>query len=509
MLGNHFSLSSRLSNAQALSCFLGLFFILAYMSVNKYLSLHSSYADLGIFLNKLDRIKTGEWQQLFNGHVQPGLLPYLILTMLPGKLFPVLLLVTQALALGLPVYLLGKNYGSIASIAYILYFPVWYLALFDFHLDHLAVLFLALFYISYKNRCVIYAGFWAISLCFLKETFALQTVFCGIYLFITPAFRRVALIVILIGIAWFLISVSYVLPVFSIQTGGVFSGGGFGWLGGNVREIVITLLTSPLEVIKEVFSSTGKLIYLVLIFGGLGAISVFDPKTLVPVIPPLTLSMLSSEANYYGYGHHYTAGLIIPMVIALSHSMEWLKKKLSSPGIQKIKDIMILVCILSVHIIIAPSPVGRLFWSDKIWAYNWRAYTVSDRDLAIQKFLEKDIPNNREAVVITQNTLNWESMARHRHYFSFPFAAERQGEVADWGNKSDFKPVKRAIRADYVVIDLKRPWFIQDRGCEWYFGFCHDAEAAAEFVELIAGLQSQYRKIREFDGFMIFMREEV
>ena len=36
--------------------------------------------------------------------------------------------------------------------------------------------------------------------------------------------------------------------------------------------------------------------------------------------------------------------------------------------------------ILFGHIMMSPSPISRLFWSDKVWSYSWRAYVPTERD---------------------------------------------------------------------------------------------------------------------------------
>ena len=85
-------------------------------------------------------ISVGYWERIFLTHVQPFSilfsLPYQIL---PDFLFPVSILIAQASLLALPAIGLYKHFGLIPTIAFSLYFPLWYNALFDFHMDHVAV----------------------------------------------------------------------------------------------------------------------------------------------------------------------------------------------------------------------------------------------------------------------------------------------------------------------------------------------------------------------------------
>jgi hypothetical protein len=60
--------------------------------------------------------------------------------------------------------------------------------------------------------------------------------------------------------------------------------------------------------------------------------------------------------------------------------------------------------------------------------------------------------------------------------------------------------------ADYVVLDLKRPWFIVDSGCDWLYGACRDEKKAAEFLNLVASALQRYDVVYSLDGFMILRR---
>ena len=44
----------------------------------------------------------------------------------------------------------------------------------------------------------------------------------------------------------------------------------------------------------------------------------------------------------------------------------------------------------------------------------------------------------------------------------------------------------RRVKADYVILDIKRPWFINDQGCKWLYSECTDKETAAEYLEWIS-----------------------
>jgi len=56
-----------------------------------------------------------------------------------------------------------------------------------------------------------------------------------------------------------------------------------------------------------------------------------------------------------------------------------------------------------------------------------------------------------------------------------------------------------------VVLDLKRQWFINDRGCNrWRGGHCHDPAFFQEFLKLVEETKKRYDLIYEKDGFKTF-----
>ena len=58
----------------------------------------------------------------------------------------------------------------------------------------------------------------------------------------------------------------------------------------------------------------------------------------------------------------------------------------------------------------------------------------------------------------------------------------------------------RLIYADYVVLDLKRQWFVNDMGCNrWRGGQCHDPVFSQKFLKLVEEAKKRYDLICEKD----------
>ena len=230
-----------------------------------------------------------------------------------------------------------RFYGLLPAFAFLLYFPLWYNALFDFHIDHLAVPLLFGFLIMEKKGkigiAVVFWGFIGSSqrnICrpsyFLRDlSFPYSKTsyrgidsdidqFC-IFCYQLGIFKRVILTHQLMVL---LIIHSYTLGLVTI----------------SVRS-PLTIFTQPHWVAEKVFTDPERLKYLICLFGALGFIPLLRPGILWITIPILAHSLLSSEPIHYGFTYHYSAGLIIPNIIAFSEGLPQAKKIVETRKIKK------------------------------------------------------------------------------------------------------------------------------------------------------------------------------
>lgn len=173
------------------------------------------------------------------------------------------------------------------------------------------------------------------------------------------------------------------------------------------------------------------------------------------------------------------------------------------------------------HIMLSPSPISRLFWSSKVWSYSWHAYVPTEREAIMKVAMEKYIPADPEVSVTTQNTVNWGHLAHRKVYLPFPLGVAEPHKAMDWSNRTwegfwefvrtGHKPpaITHDRYAVYVVLDLKRPYFLMDRGCEWIYGECRDKEMEKKFLDWVAYTRSIYDTVFEQDGFMILRRRGI
>jgi uncharacterized membrane protein len=529
--------------------------ILCVLVAARYVALSSNVNDLGFFLNNFANIAE-QCSRAFRGHVQP--LMFLWgdwFQVLPSNIAPLALLGLQTLALLGSVVAIWSVFGAWPGVAMLLYYPLWANALLDFHFDHLAVPLLAAFFIACERKRYGWGALAAASLVLIKEPFALQTISCGLY-FGWLAFRLrgsdvsnrlvvLGTVLALWGSSWFYGVTHWLMPYLSDGGLGYLQSGAFSWMGSGLSDMVSTLVFQPKLVFSEIIGTPGKLVYLTVICGLLAFVPLLRPAALIVALPLLTIAMLSRLDNYYDYANHYTAGVIVPAIVAFRDGLPvarrnfaslvgWVLNKLERYPLplpafstweksliwivaneRRIFSVVLFSWLLAGHWAFASSPISRLFWSDKVWSYSWHAYVPTEREAVMKEAMLKYIPADPDVSVTTQNTVNWYHLAHRKVYLPFPMGVDTPHRVMDWSNR-DLPGLWQYVRTgemppaithdrytDYVVLDLKRPWFIIDKGCDWLYGACRNDEMAAKFLRLVDETRQRYNTVFERDGFMI------
>lgn len=542
----------------------------------KLYSFHSTYFDLGIFESVSHRVEAvTDWTMAFAAGHAHGFFPLFrwLSGLLPSGVEPFFYVGVQSILLALPLLLLFRRFGGFPAFAYAAYYLVWANALFDFHFDHLAVPLLLGFYLALLDKRIGWAVLSATLLMLVKEPFALETAACGLLLLIVAIRNKAiwaepidrisrrnlilgALWLIGVGMAYFVFATRYLIPYFCYGDSQGFHGGdAFGWLGNGLGEIIFNILSKPHVVIVDIISTPGKLIYLGVIFGLLAFIPLLRPIFLIPALPMLAIALLSHVPNHYDFNTHYTAGLIIPVIFAFIHGMPkaralWMKGGGAKVFLPRVKQhsnsppreeegavlgvdvlgavmearlskafyILLALWILAGHVMLSFSPISRLFWSDKVWSYNWRAYVPTERDAMMKTSMLEYIPADPDVSVSAQNTINWSYLAYRNVYLPFPWGIAEPQKLFDWSSRklpgfwkylrTGDKPlaVAQDRYADYVVLDIKRPYFLVDKGCEWIYGECRDKTIEKKFLDWVVYTRTHYVTVFERDGFMILRR---
>jgi uncharacterized membrane protein len=247
---------------------------------------------------------------------------------------PDLLLTAQAIlvALGaLPVFWLAhKHVGSERAglgfaLAYLLYPPVEWLTLNEFHPVSLACPFLlfAFWYLD-EDRLVPFAIF-ALLACTTKEEIALVVAAMGVWYALAHGRRLAGAAIAVLGTAATGLILGVVIPHFR-QPGASSFYGRYQDIGGSPGGVARTVVTHPLRVLEIVLDHRG-VHYLLDLGLPLAGLFLLSPLTLLVALPELALNMLSRTPAQTSIHFHYTAGEIPGLVAASVLGAAWLSRR--------------------------------------------------------------------------------------------------------------------------------------------------------------------------------------
>lgn len=235
---------------------------------------------------------------------------------------PSMLLVAQAIAiaLGAPaVFQLARKHlgteraGLGFALAYLLYPPVQWLTLAEFHAVALATpLLLWAFWFLDEERLLLF-GLCAGAAGLTKEHVGLAVAGMGVWYALAHR-RRAGLAIAVAGVAVAALAVEVVVPHFA--PGGVSPlEGRYDAVGGSALGIIETLFTHPLR-IGEAVTSGRDLTFLALLLAPLAALPLAAPLVALAAAPELLLDLLSSTRTQTSIHHQYTATAVPALVAA-------------------------------------------------------------------------------------------------------------------------------------------------------------------------------------------------
>jgi uncharacterized membrane protein len=465
-------------------------------SLLRYYNLNSNIADMGLILNKIF-LSCTDYSFILKNHVQPIIILFLpFICIIDAGLIPYILLTFQSLIIFFTILFIYYKIDKTTAIVSTIYWQLWQLSLLDFHFDIIVIPVLILFFYFLNNNQVFRASLALLVLLTIKEPYILQSVFGGLYLMLYSLNKKNKLpylisgaSIALIAFCYFLVVINYLIPEYDNIVPGSY--GPYSWMGGDYLAALKFIICNPISVLLYMFNSSEKILYLCVIFGSIGFIPLLNPSTLFVATPILLASLLSSLSNYYSYSTHYVSGLIPVFIYSLYQSIDKLSKiKLHKIILLKINGVFIIYLLIPLifFIYFSSFPISRLFYSNKIYEYNSSIYIPSIRNEIIKNGLIKYIGNNYNETISVQNSLNYKSIYQRNNFYLFPIG------IFDDKNK-----------ADYVVIDTKRPIFIVDTGCDFVYGKCQNKELEKEYYSNINKLDKfGFKNIYSYDGFSIY-----
>ena len=343
---------------------------------------------------------------------------------------PSMLLAAQALAIALgalPVFWLARKHlgaeraGLGFALAYLLYPAVQWLTLAEFHPVALAcpLLLFAFWYLD-EDRLVPFAVFAALA-ALTKEEIPLVIAGMGIWYALSRKRYRVGGAIAAAGAVTTAFAVGVVLPHYSSGTSSRFYQR-YGTLGDSPGEILATVFTHPGRLVSVALDSQG-LHYLADLMLPLVLLFAAAPLVLVAAIPELGLNLLSAAPTQSSIHHHYTGGLIPPLIAASVLGAGKLARGQPRRGI-------LLAGIAVAVAVVANFRLGAIpLWHSLPGGQSYQAYAsrVSSHDRITERALRL-IPG--DAVVSATNSLGSHLSARRR-FLSFPSTRDAEWIAAD------------------------------------------------------------------------------
>jgi uncharacterized membrane protein len=334
-----------------------------------------------------------------------------------------MLLVAQSavLALGaLPAFWLARKHlqsarqGTLFAFVYLLYAPVQWLALDEFHPVALACP-LLLFAVWYLDELRLAAALPFLALAALtKEEIPLVVAGLGIWYAVARGQRVAGTAMAVGGTALGAFYLAVVIPHFREGAAPAFYDR-YDAVGGSPTGILETALTDPLVLIRAVTEGRDLTYLLQLALPLMGAF-LLAPLLVIPALPELAANLLSEVSNQTSIEFHYTAP-IAPFLVAGAIL-----------GAARVPRLVPLVLVASV--------AGAVFLGP-LWAGELRPDGISDHDRIAARAADL-IPS--DAAVSSTNGLGAHLSARRR-VFSFPVTRE----------------------AEWVAVDLRRASYLDRR----------------------------------------------
>jgi len=370
----------------------------------------------------------GEQVSRLGSHVDPILVLFAPLWWLWPS--PTMLVSVQALAIALgalPVFWLARKHlgseraGVGFALAYLLYPAVQWLTLNEFHPVALAcpLLLFAFWYLD-EDRLVPFAVF-AVLAAPTKEEIPLVIAGMGLWYALSRRRYPAGAAIAATGACLTAFSVGVVIPHFNAGASSQFYER-YGALGESPREIVETLFTHPGHFFTAAFDHAG-LRYLLELLLPLALLFTAAPLALIAAVPELGLNLLSATRTQTSIHHHYTAGLIPPLIVASVLGAARLA------GGRRERGVALAVAAAAVALV-ANFTLGAIpLWRDLPGGESYQAYAshVSTHDRVAERALGL-IPDG--AVVSATNSLGSRLSARRR-FLSFPYVRDAQWIAAD------------------------------------------------------------------------------
>ena len=468
--------------------------------INKYENFGFANYDLGIFFNKIANIDQGYYSYIFHGHSNFYLLLFAaLLKIFTLKYIIYFSIFFKVLVLFATAILIRYKLNFFLSYLYLLFFPIWFLLMDNYKLDYLIIplSFFIFYFIRKKNYLP--SLFLSILVIFLKEFFSIY-IFCfGIFILFSDNKNKkdyfYSLVFIITSFLIFYLLTHHLITTSAWNTNNLNQNE---FYKDNIFFFFKSLIKSFFENQNLTFDEILiKIKFYIFPFLSLAFLNLFKKKYLIFFFPIFFVSLVSPDLNHSGYGHHYYATIVSPSIYAIYDLMN--KDKFTL-----IKNNFILIFVFIFHVLISPSPVSKLFWSNKIEKYGFPIYMKKPEYKKLSEFLEtiKD-----DQIIVAQNNLINAKIIMQNKMLVFPQGILESAIVPIYEKNIISKTYKtKNIFADYLILDSSREKFIKDRSCMKIYQKCNNFHISNKYDEIKKGLPKNFKIIYEINNIRVYER---
>jgi len=263
----------------------------------------------------------GEQFTRLGAHVDPILVVFTPLAW--TGFLPEALLVCQAVFVAcgaLPAFWLGRRWlgddrlAVAAAAVYLLYPPLQWATITDFHPVTLAAPLLMFCVWAAEERRFVVLGVCAVGAALTKEQVGLALAMLGVWMAVRGA-RRAGVVLAAAGIAWVVVCMAVIIPRFNAGEGSQFTER-YAYLGDGAAGIARGVLTRPWDVI-EALASPGRLAYMAALLAPLLFLPLLAPLLALGALPELGINLLAEWYPQYSFRYHYVS-VVVPFLVAAS-----------------------------------------------------------------------------------------------------------------------------------------------------------------------------------------------
>ncbi|MGZ3601137.1 MAG: DUF2079 domain-containing protein [Ktedonobacterales bacterium] len=254
-------------------------------------------------------------------HFEPLMLPLALLYLVAATPKALILIQMIVVASGAyPAYLIASRrlsspLAGICFAAVYLTFPALQSAVqFDFHAVTLSSTFLlfALYYmLSYNNLGLFIAVILAMA---TKEEVPLDVLMIGLAIVCYQRRWRIGVALIVLACCW--LGFAELVMHLTSPLGHSPTAGRYAYLGKKPIDVVLFVLTHPLQLLRDQIIGNGGARYLQTLLTPVAYLAILAPMAWILAAPPLLINLLSSDPNMHQGIHQYSAEIVPFMLFA-------------------------------------------------------------------------------------------------------------------------------------------------------------------------------------------------